>query len=113
MYIKVTIEVPKNKLNPILRCGFFISPAIKVTLFQESLLKIDPTIAAAINPIKAVPPTGTQVCVTDPSANVEAIACLASNAFVQFSLQKLCLENKNPTIINPNKEMSLVNVKVF
>src|SRR5437763_15375463 len=43
----VTINVPRNKLSPIFLFGFFISPAIKVTLFHASLLKIDPTIAMA------------------------------------------------------------------
>ena len=52
----VTINVPNNKLNPKFRLGFFISAAIKVTLFQASLLKILPTIAAAIAPANALPP---------------------------------------------------------
>ena len=87
IYIKVTILVPKNKLSPILRCGFLISPAMKVTLFQESLLKIEPTIAAAISPIKAVPCTGTQLLETTPSTLVVAIFCLAAKALVQFISQ--------------------------
>ena len=70
-----------------MRCGFLISPAIKVTLFQESLLNIEPTMAADIRPIKAVPPTGTQLLVTVPSKAVVTIFCLAANALVQFKSQ--------------------------
>jgi hypothetical protein len=42
--------VPKNKLRPIFLFGLRISPAMKVTLFHASLLKIEPTMAAAIAP---------------------------------------------------------------
>ena len=54
----VTISVPKKRLSPIFFLGFFISPAIKVTLFQASLEKIEPTMAAAIAPSTATPETG-------------------------------------------------------
>ena len=51
----VTRKVPRNKLSPTLRFGFLISPAIKVTPTQASLENKEPTIAAEIPAIKAVP----------------------------------------------------------
>ncbi len=45
----------------ILLLGFFISPAIKVTLFQLSLLNMEPDMAEAMAPINAIPPMGSQV----------------------------------------------------
>ena len=60
---------------------------MNVTVFHESLLKIDPTIAADINPISAVPPTGNQLLVTAPSTAVVTTLVCALNAFIQFSFQ--------------------------
>ena len=54
------MSVPKNKLKPTLRFGFFISPEIKVTPFQASLENSQPTIAAAIPETKAIPEIGNQ-----------------------------------------------------
>jgi hypothetical protein len=57
----VTIKVPRNKLSPIFLFGFFISPAMNVTLFHASLLKIEPTIAAAIPLSNILPLIGIQL----------------------------------------------------
>ncbi|MNR29913.1 hypothetical protein D3C85_1473310 [compost metagenome] len=50
IYRTVTMIVPRARLSPTFRFGFLISPATKVTLCKESLLKIEPTIAAAMAP---------------------------------------------------------------
>ena len=42
IYKTVTIKTPINKPKGIFFCGSFTSPAIKVTLFQASLLKRAP-----------------------------------------------------------------------
>ena len=74
----VTISVPKNKLRPILRCGFLISPAIKVTLFHASLLKIEPTIDTAIAPIKTFKLIGFHPdAVSAPLAFITPLFCIA------------------------------------
>ena len=101
----VTIKVPKKRLNPIFRFGFFISPAIKVTLFHASLLKIEPTIEAAMAPKIATPKMGV-VLLSD------AIVFI-SHAFAQLASQILAFDaNKKPNPIKPNKEANLVMVKV-
>ena len=84
-----------------LRCGFLISPAIKVTLFHASLLKIEPTIAAAIAP--------------SPAARVK-LSLLPRlcrfHASVQLAAHTSFLNMINPKTIRPNKLASLVTVKV-
>ena len=88
-----------------MRLGFLISPAIKVTLFQASLLKIDPTILAAIAPKIATPKMG----VVAPSAAIFFIL----HASCQLAFQMLAFDaNKKPKPISPNKEANLVTVKV-
>ena len=99
------MSVPKNKLRPILRLGFFISPAINVTLFHASLLKIEPTIEAAIAPNIASPITGV------------VLLSAAIDFMVQASCQLACqisdlAANKKPNPISPNSETSLVTVNV-
>ena len=99
------MSVPKKRLKPILRFGFLISPAINVTLFQASLLKIEPTIEAAMAPKIATPKIGVVLL-------SEAIVFI-SHAFAQLASQILALDaNKKPNPINPNKEANLVMVKV-
>ena len=99
------MRVPKNKARPIFRLGFFTSPAIKVTLFQASLLKIEPTIAAAIAPIIAVPAISVQ-------EEVAAFQPFITNASVQFAFHISDLAaNINPKMISPNKLSNLVAVK--
>ena len=101
----VTINVPKKRLNPILRFGFLISPAIKVTLFHASLLNIEPTIEAAIAPKMATPKIGA-VLLSD------AIVFI-SHALAQLASQILAFDaNRKPNPIKPNKDASLVIVKV-
>ena len=51
----VTSKVPNARLNPILRCGFLISPATAEDECQESLLKRAQTIAAEKAPIAENP----------------------------------------------------------
>src|SRR4051812_37362099 len=104
----VTISVPMNKLRPILRFGFFISPAIKVTLFHASLLKTDPTMAAAMPPINAAPAIGLTA---KPAAGLQASfreVLVEAQASVQFADQTSGLNIINPAMIKPNKDSSLV-----
>src|SRR5690348_7098341 len=100
----VTIIVPKNKLSATSRFGFFISPAIKVTLFQESLLKIDPTMEAAIAPKAAA----VAYWVKLPSM----FSLRRFQALLQFRCQVLLLSAQKPKMIRPNKLMILVSVKM-
>ena len=51
----------EKRLRPIFRFGFLISPAIKGDIVQASLLKIEPTIDAAIAPINTVPPIASNL----------------------------------------------------
>ena len=97
--------MPKKRLNPILRFGFLISPAINVTLFQASLLKIEPTMEAAIAPNMATPKMGVVLL-------SEAIVFI-SHALAQLASQILAFDaNKKPNTIKPNKEANLVMVNV-
>src|SRR5678816_3365241 len=101
----VTIKVPKKRLKPIFRFGFFISPAINVTLFHASLLKIDPTMEAATAPSMAIGKYSFIV----PSDEMP----FRSQAFVQFVLQVPAFDpSKKPKTIRPNNERSLIAVKV-
>ena len=106
------MEVPKNKLRPILRCGFFISPAIKVTLFQASLLKIEPTIEEAIAPTAAAPSKGIIIACQPGLVSAGAVKFFISQACCQFACHTSGFNIKNPTTISPNKESNLVTVKV-
>src|SRR4051812_28899583 len=107
----VTISVPRKRLSPIFRRGFLTSPAMKVILFQASLLKIEPTIAAAIPPTTAAPVIG------DTRKPLPGLQLLISNAFValqafaQFAFHISALAaRKNPKMINPNNESNLAEV---
>ena len=108
----VTINVPKKRLRPIFRWGFLISPAIKVTLFQESLLKIEPTIEAAIAPINTPPVMGCQLVGDNTPVAFEPRSCIACKPVCQFSDQKLCFASRKPKMISPKSETSLVTVKL-
>src|SRR5689334_13381346 len=99
----VTISVPKKRLRPILRLGFFISPAIKVTLFQASLLKIDPTIATATAPASTSPLIGFQLPLL-------ASNCVEVKPVFQLADQKLSFTKRKPNMINPNKASNLAEV---
>src|SRR6059058_5495442 len=96
--------VPKNKLNATSLFGFFISPAINVTLFQESLLKIEPTIDAAIAPNAATVVYSEKL----PSG---FIWCKVQ-ALLQLRCQVPLFRAQKPNAIKPNKLSSLVRVKV-
>ena len=74
----------KKRLSPILRFGFLISPAIKVTLFHASLLNIEPTMDAAIAPKMATPNSGVVL----PSVAIVFI----SQACSQLAFQILAFE---------------------
>jgi rfaE bifunctional protein kinase chain/domain len=113
----VTISVPKKRLNPIFLLGFFISPAIKVTLFQESLLKIEPDMAEAIAPIKAMPVMGSQV----PASGV-----FAAGIFVDYNkgvltervikeVTTLCKQHGVITTVDPKRKnfFSYEGVDIF
>src|ERR1700694_236638 len=94
-------------------CGFLISPAMKVTLFQASLLKTEPTMAAAIPPNKAAPPMGVILNPSDGlhiSLRLDLLACHAAS---QFACQISGRKATNPAIISPNKASNLVDVKIF
>jgi hypothetical protein len=73
--------------------GFFISPAIKVTLFHASLLKIEPTIAAAMAPraawLSGYAAVFIQLC--------------RFQAFVQLAVHISGLNAKKPKPIRPKK----------
>ncbi|MNI04535.1 hypothetical protein D3C85_961600 [compost metagenome] len=96
--------VPRAKLKPMLRAGFLISPAIKVTLCQESLLNIEPTIAAAMAP-KAASVVYDE---TDPLLGKAPSCHIFSQLLFQIPLSK----KNNPNIIKPNKLKSLATVNV-
>ncbi|MNE31990.1 hypothetical protein D3C80_1255830 [compost metagenome] len=109
----VTISVPRKRLSPIFRFGFFISPAIKVTLFQASLLKTEPTIAAAIPPSKAVPAIGATL---NPPATLQLStneAFVAIQALVQLAFHTSGLNMTKPATIKPKSASNLVEVKMF
>ena len=98
-------------VKPIFFFGFLISPAIKVTLFQASLLKIEPTIEEAIAPTAAAPINGRTIVLNPPASVPAAIDCICQ-AFVQLACHTSPLAMMNPNTINPNKESNLVRVKV-
>src|SRR5450432_3186336 len=109
----VTIRVPRKRDSPIFFCGFFISPAIKVTLFQASLLNTDPTIAAAIPPNKAAPPIE---CISKPSDGLQTsfrLDLVATQAADQLACHTSGWKAINPAAIRPNKASSLVDVNIF
>src|SRR6059058_5435233 len=108
----VTINVPRNKLNPMFLFGFFISPAIKVTLFHASLLKIDPTIALAIAPIIAIPITGFQVIISVPFDVVWSDDFIVLHASVQLLLHISALAATKPKSIKPNNASNFAEVKI-
>src|SRR6476661_7419685 len=92
--------------------GFFISPAIKVTLFQASLLNMEPTSAEVKAPIIAKP---VSVCHTGGFifASVREECCIMCQALLQLECHTSGLKTKKPTMIKPNKESSFVPVKIF
>src|SRR4029078_11821428 len=101
----VTINVPRNKLNPIFFLGFFISPAMKVTLFHASLLKIEPTMDAAMAPSAAI----GKYSFIPPSSEILFIF----HASCQFVCHVPDLDPiRKPNTIRPNKERSLTDVNV-
>lgn len=100
-----TIKVPKNKLKPTFLFGFLISPAIKVTPFQASLENTDPTNAAEIPVIRAVPLIGSQLL-------SDASKLRDTQAFVQFASQiSDFAASKNPNTISPRRENILIIVR--
>src|ERR1017187_9512006 len=109
----VTIRVPRKRERPIFFCGFFISPAMKVTLFHASLLKTDPTIAAAIPPNSAAPPIEFML---KPSEGLQIsfiLDLVACHAAPQFACHTSGWKAIKPAMIKPNKASSLVEVKIF
>src|SRR5688572_21931223 len=107
----VTINVPRNKLNPIFRCGFLTSPAIKVTLFHASELKILPTIADAIAPKAATPIKGVHELEVLEGSIREA-CCFIVQASVQLASQIAPFAAKKPKMIKPKSASSFAVVKV-
>src|SRR5438874_11499568 len=102
----VTIRVPRKRERPILRWGFLISPAMKVTLFHASELKIEPTMAEAIAPTVAKPISGTQLA-GPLQLLMREECCFRFHA----SDQLLChtpafAANKNPKSIKPKSAIS-------
>ena len=93
--------MPKNRLNPTFRFGFLISPAIKVTPFQASLEKTEPTIAAEIAEIIVVPTIEDHKLVSlSKDCNAKAFSQLA------FQISEFAAKAK-PKIIKPNKDKKL------
>src|SRR5690606_2413239 len=101
----VTIKTPKKRLNPTFRFGFFISPAMKVTLFQASLEKMEPTMAETIPAKMAAPNVG----IADSVAMSQRIVRQASDQLVSH-ISELKPKVK-PTTINPTRDNILTNVK--
>ena len=87
--------------------GFFISPAIKVTLFQASLLKILPTIALAIAPNAAPFNKGSKLMTP-----LVLERCCIVHASRQLACHTSHLKAMNPAMINPNSDNNLVEVKM-
>src|SRR5436853_7943780 len=104
----VKISLPKNRLKQMLRCGFFISPAMNVTLFQASLLKMEPTIETAIAPNKKLKLSG---CHETGSPVVECV-CMAWKPVCQFRFQKSCFTSRKPKMIKPKRDMIFAEVNV-
>ncbi len=98
--------MPIKRLSPMFLFGFFTSPAMNVILFHASLLKIEPTIEAAIAPSIALPATPPIIF---PVPSLEVI-CHAS---VQFADQvsPFAVSN-NPNIMRAKSDSNLVTVKV-
>ena len=93
--------------------GFLISPAMNVTLFQASLLNTEPTMAAAMPPMRAAPAMGVTV---NPAEGLQASLSevfVASQALAQLACHTSGLKAIKPATSNPNKESSLVPVKIF
>src|SRR6476469_1975270 len=108
----VTINVPKKSDKPMLRCGFLISPAINVTLFHASELKMEPTIAEAMAPTAVKPRSGTQL---PPPLQflMREECCFKSQEWLQLSCHTPAFAaNKKPNRINPNNAISFANVNV-
>ena len=94
----------------------FVIPGTKQTIGLDVILDLVPgvgtTIAAAMAPINTVPLMGNH---SPPFTKLPPASCCSFTAFIpfsQFSAQKLFLTNKKPSMIKPNKEMSLTVVKV-
>src|SRR3954464_6783188 len=110
-YKVVTMSVPKKRLNPTLRFGFFTSPAIKVILYQESLVKIAPTIAAAMAPNTAKPVTCVQKFVLPSYPGKLAECRMMVNGCCQLACHTSLLKaNAKPQTIMPNSISSLIMV---
>src|SRR4051794_10401941 len=107
------MNVPRKSDKPIFFCGFFISPAINVTLFQASLLKTDPTIAAAIPPNKAAPPIEFTLKPNEGLHTSLRLDLVATQAADQFACHTSGWNAMKPATISPNKAMSFVEVKIF
>ena len=98
------MSVPRNKLKPIFLFGFLTSPAINVTLFQASLLKIEPTIAAEMAPKIALPATPPKI-----SPSLSRLVIVQASAQFAFHIS-LFAASKKPKMMRPNKDNNLITV---
>ena len=102
--------VPKNKLFGIFFLGSFISPAIKVTLFQASEEKSELIIVAPNAPIKAKPDRG--ITSHSPLGNFTVL-------YASHMCSKFCEKTSvfkpiaNPKIINAKRANNFAEVKII
>ena len=93
------MSTPKNNPKGIFRCGCFISPAIKVTLFQASLLKSEP-ISATPNAEQSAPR------LVSPEADRKGREIFCDQCEAEEVAQR-------PKMIKPASESILVLVNIF
>ena len=106
MYTKVTITVPRKRLNGMVRWGFTTSAAVNVMLFQASLENRDPTIAAPMAASRPIPMSGVRA----PSADVRR----ASQKESRFAATVDWLRPSTiATTISPINAAVLAMVKTF
>src|SRR5688572_14500234 len=108
--MSVTISVPRNRLKPIFFCGLRTSPAMNVTLFQASLLNIDPTIEAAMAPMSTVPLIDCQPEAT--GAALSPVDCTELRPVAQFSSQEFSLTSNAANLLRPNRGIRFAEVTV-
>ena len=100
--------MPKASESGRLRPGFFTSAAVKVTLFQASMAKSDPTIATPTSvsvPIIHVGLSGGYGCSTERPA--------LRQKSVKFAARAAAVENQKPRSTSAASEPIFATVKIF
>jgi hypothetical protein len=100
--------VPSNKLNPMLRFGFFTSPAINEILCHESQENNVPFIAIAIEPKAARPINGILFIVASSLINVDNLQASFQLAFHIL----MSAPHRKPKKINVNNDKIFTMVRV-